>query len=1518
MTRRAGWKARLVTTIAVIVALFGGAGPVAADTLVTNLSTSASGREGLAGSEYIQSFTTGPNVSGYLLESISIDFVKGSVGARDPVYVYLYEDNGSGRPRSRAIATLTKNGVNFAPPVTGVNKYKVWKARCYPQPPHGGGCLQDPSSVHLAPNTTYWVYVWAGRSTTGAELQSDTATTESGATGWTLGDSAFSKPSWGSSDGVYTYTSISAPLLIKVEGTTNPEVLVSVNDVTVTEGTHKTANFVVSLSRKTSGPVQVSYGAVQLSGSSAADDGSDYEATSGTLTFRPGQTRKTVSVPILDDARNEGDETFGLALTNLQGATFAVNSGTGTIVNAEPLALSISDATATEGVDQTIDFTVSLNRATTRRITVNVLFSSGTADFSDIELIDGSMSVTFEPGQRRRTYSVRIVDDSVNEPSETFSMVLQSPELTTDYLILADSIGEGTILNTETLTASFENVPQDHDGSNTFTFNVAFTNDVSITPAAMRDHAFTVTNGDVTAASQVNGNSDRWLITVDPDGDDAVTITLPGNRACGTQGAICSKEDNPVQLSNSPSATVAAPPEGDPLTASFSNVPDSHDGGDFKVDLTFSEGPDVGYRDVQKAVKVSGGSINRANRKTKGSNVGWKLKVRPTGTDSLTITLPATKNCSARGAICTEDSRRLSNSPSATVAGPAAVVETTPTVSIAGGSGTEGDDDSIAFTVTLDEAASETVTVDYATADGSAEAGDDYTAASGTLSFAAGETSQAISVAIDDDIDNENDETFTVTLSNASGADLGTKTATGTIRNRTVALLTASFSGVPAEHTGEAFTFALTFSEDVAGLSYLTVRDVALSATGGTVQRARRQQQGSNQGWTIHVEPDSHTAVTVRLPAGSVESSDGRALAHSLSARVAGPVGISVSDARVEEAAGAVLAFSVALTRAASSQLTVDYATSDGTATAGADYTATSGTLTIDAGRSSGSIQVPVLDDEHNEGSETFTVTLSNASSGDLTDASATGTITNHDALPKALVARFGRTAAVHIVDQVEERVNAPRAPGFDGRVAGRQITRTMGQDFALEFLQQLGGGAAYGQHHGQPDGRRNATGGTDPRFGPGGMTSSLGPPPGIRAAMNPNGMHGLHPGGADEGGMSLGLGGEPLLGGSSFALNRATSSGGVLSFWSRSAQSQFSGQDGALALNGDVRSTMVGADYAKGRMVTGVSLAHTRGLGSYAGVDTGRMTSAVTGLYPWIGYKASERVTVWTVAGYGAGGLLLNPGAGAPIETGLSMAMAAGGGRGQILGGGDGVGLAFKADALWVGTRTTAATGPGGNLASTRAAVSRLRTAIEGSQRMRIASRMALTPSIEIGIRQDGGDADTGRGIDLGAGLVLADRVTGLAVDIRVRRLLVHEAEGFAESGMSISVSYNPTPSTPLGFTARVSPAWGGESMSGAEALWGRESMGGMGQNALRGAGGNRLDTEVGYGLAIGSRFVGTPTLGVGTSADGRDYRLGYRLGALGGAATAVELGVDAQRRERPLQGGTDHGALARATLRW
>ena len=144
---------------------------------------------------------------------------------------------------------------------------------------------------------------------------------------------------------------------------------------------------------------------------------------------------------------------------------------------------------------------------------------------------------------------------------------------------------------------------------------------------------------------------------------------------------------------------------------------------------------------------------------------------------------------------------------------------------------------------------------------------------------------------------------------------------------------------MPSEHAGEGeiFTFGLTFSEDF-GPSYKTLRDDAFDVSGGEVRKARRQQQGSNQSWTIHVEPSGHgpVTVTVTLPEttdcgarGAICTDDDRPLSHSSSATVAGPVGISVADVRVEEDDGAVLSLAVTLSRAASGALTVDYATSD-------------------------------------------------------------------------------------------------------------------------------------------------------------------------------------------------------------------------------------------------------------------------------------------------------------------------------------------------------------------------------------------------------------------------------------------------------------------------------------------------------------------------------------------------------------------------------------------------------------
>ena len=158
---------------------------------------------------------------------------------------------------------------------------------------------------------------------------------------------------------------------------------------------------------------------------------------------------------------------------------------------------------------------------------------------------------------------------------------------------------------------------------------------------------------------------------------------------------------------------------------------------------------------------------------------------------------------------------------------------------------------------------------------------------------------------------------------------------------------------------------------------------------------------------------------------------------------------------------------------------------------------------------------------------------------------------------------------------------------------------------------------------------------------------------------------------------------------------------------------------------------------------------------------------------------------------------------------------------------------------------------------------------------------------------------------------------MTGLAVDVRVRMLVLHEAEGFRERSVSMSVGYDPTPQTPLGPTARLAPSWGGPATGGAEALWSGGPLGRLGAYGTAGAAG-RVDAELGYGLSVGSKLVGTPRMGFGTSAHGRDYRLGYGLGLIEADDVRFAVGVDAQRREGAMAEGADNAVLGRATVQW
>ena len=233
-----------------------------------------------------------------------------------------------------------------------------------------------------------------------------------------------------------------------------------------------------------------------------------------------------------------------------------------------------------------------------------------------------------------------------------------------------------------------------------------------------------------------------------------------------------------------------------------------------------------------------------------------------------------------------------------------------PAISVGDATVQEAERAVLVFTATLSHASSRTVTVDYATSDGTAVAGSDYTAASGTLTFNAGDTSQTVQVTVLTDSEDESQETLTLTLSNPSQATLDDATGTGTIENGEsssgtqedppaedppAVLLTASFANVPATHNGGNFTFDLSFSENVKA-GYARIRDHALTITGGDITNAQRKTQGSNQNWTITVKPDGNGAITITLPettgcddTGAICTYDGRTLSNSTSAPVAGP-----------------------------------------------------------------------------------------------------------------------------------------------------------------------------------------------------------------------------------------------------------------------------------------------------------------------------------------------------------------------------------------------------------------------------------------------------------------------------------------------------------------------------------------------------------------------------------------------------------------------------------------------------
>ena len=485
------------------------------------------------------------------------------------------------------------------------------------------------------------------------------------------------------------------------------------------------------------------------------------------------------------------------------------------------------------------------------------------------------------------------------------------------YSVLLDELSASQLEGVRMpLRAWFASQPAQHDGSKAIKVRVAFSDAVEESPENVGEHGVAVEGGEVTSVRAVGGSAsagagtrsaggrnagqeDRevvWEFEIEPDSYGDVTVALEAWRPCEETGAICTADGR--VLSQGISTTVRGPVAGaqDPLTARFERMPETHDGESaFTFRVAFSEDIGISFRALREdAFTVTNGHVTRGRRVDDRRDL-FVMTVQPDAEGDVTITLEAGRDCATSGAICTkgENRRRLTNSLSATVAGPAAAL------SVSDAEATEGD--AVEFTVSLSGASGQQVTVRYATSSGTAESGTDFTPASGTLTFAAKETSKTVSVPTTGDSEEEEDETFSLRLSSPANATLGDATGTGTIIDDEAPSpepLTAQFIGMPKRHDGAAaFTFELRFSEELA-LSYRTLRDAAFDVTGGTVRGARRLQRPSNLRWEITVKPASDADVRVVLPettdcdaTGAIctKGENRRRLTNSPSATVKGP-----------------------------------------------------------------------------------------------------------------------------------------------------------------------------------------------------------------------------------------------------------------------------------------------------------------------------------------------------------------------------------------------------------------------------------------------------------------------------------------------------------------------------------------------------------------------------------------------------------------------------------------------------
>ena len=844
---------------------------------------------------------------------------------------------------------------------------------------------------------------------------------------------------------------------------------------------------------------------------------------------------------------------------------------------------------------------------------------------------------------------------------------------------------------------------------------------------------------------------------------------------------------------------------------------------------------------------------------------------------------------------------------------------------VAGGAVTEGT--GAAFTLTAEPAPAAALAV-AVTVTQAGDVADASALGARTVTIAAGSASAVFSVATVNDAVDEPDGSVTAALGAGGGYALGSAaSATVAVADDDEPPVAVSIVAGGAVTEGEAAAFTLTAEPAPAA-------DLAVAVTvtqGGDVAAA--SALGAR---TVTIAAGSASAAfevatvndAVDEPDGSVTAALGAGGGYTLGATARATVAVADDDESVpdivvplwstaREGTDAAVAFTVRLSGAAADAVTVDWATADGEgrwrgqapAAAGADYTHVEGTLVFAAGETTRTVSVPLLDDAIDEGGEYFLVRFSNPHGAALAGSrrESVGLIRNSDPLQRMWLSRFGRTVGGHVTDAVSGRLDSSLAPGAHATLAGQSLDLAKAGDATALAGAVAGLARALGAEESAP------AGGGDP-FARRGLGRGTWNEPAAAAAPRS-------------------VSGRELLLGSSFHLaSQGEGSGAALAAWGRVAHGSFDGEAaadaGSVRIDGEVLTGTLGADADFGRMLAGVAISLSEGDGTFdqPGVDAGTVESTMTTVSPYLRLKLTERVSAWGLAGWGTGAMTIVQDARAAAGTGparprmvtktdLSMRLGALGARGALLepGAGGGMDLALKADALFVAGEWARVSGE----TDTGAHASRLRLVLEGGRAFALSGTATLRPSLELGLRHDGGDAETGAGLELGGGLAFADAASGLGIEARARVLLAHAEAGYGEWGASATARLDPG-ARGRGLSFSLSPTLGATS-SAAERLWGARDAHGLAPGgafeASRG-----LTAEAGFGLPVfGGGFTATPNVGLGLADGGlRDWRLGWRLASAVEGDPGFEVSLDAVRREPANDAAPEHGVMLRGAIRW